>query len=82
MVYWMKLGNINIKQTILKIIEETDRGNIHMSWLKDRLLNVDSSFDQKLWGFLKMSDFSSFIIQGTDLKIGKDENNEIVIIKN
>ncbi len=80
-VYWMGLGNTNIRSTTLKIIEETDRGDIHMSWLKDRLLNVDSSFDQKLWGFSKMSDYATLIIRGTDLKLTKDANNEVVISK-
>jgi len=80
-VYWLRLGNTNIRDTTLKIIEETDRGHIHMSWLKDRLLNVDSSFDQKMWGSPKMSDYVSIIIRGTDLKLTKDGNNEFVISK-
>ena len=80
-VYWLRLGNTNIKNTTLKIIEETDRGFVHMSWLKDRLLNVDSSFDQKLWGFSKMSDYATLIIRGTDFKLSKDNNGEIVICR-
>jgi hypothetical protein len=52
-----------------------------MSWLKERLLNVDSTFDQRLWGFLKMSDYSAMIIDGTELRLAKDKNNEVVILK-
>lgn len=80
-IYWLKLGDNHMCEITLKIIGETERGEIHMSWLKERLLNVDSTFDQRLWGFLKMSDYSAMIIDGTELRLSKDKNNEVVILK-
>jgi hypothetical protein len=63
-------------------MNESDRAEIHMSWLKDMLLCVDSTFDQRLYGFSKMSEFSEMIIYGTDHRMGRDKNNESVIILN
>jgi hypothetical protein len=81
-VYWLKLNEHNIVDFILKMMNETERSEIHMSWLKERLLNIDSTFDQRLYGFAKMSEFSEMILHGTEHKVGKDKNNEAIIIIN
>lgn len=47
-----------------------------MSFLKDCLLNLDSSFDQRRYGFFKMAEFAEMIIS-TD-----DKKNAIIIVKN
>jgi len=81
-IYWLKLNQHNLVDLILKMMNESDRAEIHMSWLKDMLLCVDSTFDQRLYGFSKMSEFSEMIISGTDHRLGRDKNNESVIILN
>lgn len=81
-VYWLKLNEHNVGELILKMINENERAEIHMSWLKERLLNIDSTFDQRLYGFAKMSEFSEMIIHGTEHRVGKDKNNEAIIIIN
>ena len=80
-VYWLRLDYFkdNIKDIIFKVIEDSDRNEIHMSWLKDKLLTIDSSFDQRAWGFTKMTDFASMIIYNTSFIIAKDKNGEFVI---
>lgn len=80
-VYWLRLDHFkdNIRDIIFKIIEDSDRNEIHMSWLKDKLLTIDSSFDQRTWGFTKMSDFISMIIYNTQYTLAKDKNGEYVI---
>lgn len=81
-VYWLKLNEHNVCELILKMINENERAEIHMSWLKERLLNIDSTFDQRLYGFAKMSEFSEMIVHGTEHRVGKDKNNEAIIIIN
>jgi uncharacterized LabA/DUF88 family protein len=81
-IYWLKLNEHNLVDLILKMMNESDRAEIHMSWLKDMLLCVDSTFDQRLYGFSKMSEFSEMVISGTDHRMGRDKNNESVIILN
>jgi len=80
-VYWLRLDYFkdNIRDIIFKVIEDSDRNEIHMSWLKDKLLTIDSSFDQRAWGFTKMTDFASMIIYNTSYVIEKDKNGEFVI---
>lgn len=80
-VYWLRLDYFkdNIRDIIFKVIEDSDRNEIHMSWLKDKLLTIDSSFDQRAWGFTKMTDFASMIIYNTSYIIEKDKNGEFVI---
>ena len=80
-VYWLRLDYFkdNIRDIIFKVIEDSDRNEIHMSWLKDKLLTIDSSFDQRAWGFTKMTDFASMIIYNTSFIIAKDKNGEFVI---
>ena len=81
-IYWLKLNEHNIVELILKMMNENERSEIHMSWLKERLLNIDSTFDQRLYGFAKMSEFSEMIVHGTEHNVGRDKNNEAVIIIN
>jgi len=81
-VYWLKLNEHNIVDFILKLMNENERSEIHMSWLKERLLNIDSTFDQRLYGFAKMSEFSEMILYGTEHRVGKDKNNEAIIMIN
>ena len=80
-MYWLRLDYFkdNIRDIIFKVIEDSDRNEIHMSWLKDKLLTIDSSFDQRAWGFTKMTDFASMIIYNTSFIIAKDKNGEFVI---
>jgi uncharacterized LabA/DUF88 family protein len=79
-VYWLTTtNNHNIRDVILKIIEDSNRSEVHMSWLKDKLLTIDSSFDQRVWGFTKMIDFANMIIHNTSYTITKDKNDEFVI---
>ena len=80
-LYWLRIDHFkdNIRDIIFKVIEDSDRNEIHMSWLKDKLLTIDSSFDQRAWGFTKMTDFASMIIYNTSFIIAKDKNGEYVI---
>lgn len=80
-VYWLRIEHFkdNIRDIIFKAIEESDRHEIHMSWLKDKLLTIDSSFDQRMWGFTKMTDFATMIIYNKPYILTKDKNGEFVI---
>ena len=81
-LYWLSLGEDNFKKITLKIIDESDKQDTHMSWLKERLLNINSSFDQRLWGFTKMSQYAELVIFGNPgYKLSKDKNGEYVIIR-
>jgi uncharacterized LabA/DUF88 family protein len=79
-VYWlMTANNLNIRDIIFKIIEDSNRSEVHMSWLKDKLLTIDSSFDQREWGFTKMIDFATMVVYKTGYIITKDKNDEFII---
>jgi hypothetical protein len=81
-IYWLKMNEHSIVDITLKMINENERSEIHMSWLKEKLLNIDSTFDQRLYGFAKMSEFSEMLLYGTEHRLGRDKNNEAVIIIN
>jgi hypothetical protein len=75
--------NVNVLERVLNILQKSDRDVIYMSFLKDCLLNLDSSFDQRRYGFFKMAEFAEMIIHNTELKMSTDDKkNAIIIVKN
>ena len=81
-VYYLLNGDINILDMTLNIMLKSDRDMIHMSYLKDCLLNLDSSFDQRRFGFYKMADFAKMIIHNTQsgLQLTTDNKEQVVVI--
>jgi|LauGreDrversion4_2_1035121.scaffolds.fasta_scaffold147464_2 uncharacterized LabA/DUF88 family protein len=81
-VYYLLNGDINILEMTLNIMLKSDRDMIHMSYLKDCLLNLDSSFDQRRFGFYKMADFAKMIIHNTQsgLQLTTDNKEQVVVI--
>lgn len=80
-VYYLLNGDINILDMTLNIMLKSDRDMIYMSYLKDCLLNLDSSFDQRRFGFFKMADFAKMIIHThTGLQLTTDNKEQIVIV--
>jgi len=71
---------MNLLERILHFITISEREMIHMSYLKDFLLNIDSSFEQQRYGFLKMADFAEMIIDKSNLLMSKDEKNNSIIV--
>lgn len=80
-LYYFLQGETNLLEVSMQFILKTEREMIHMSYLKDFLLNMDSSFTQQRYGFDKMADFAEMIIDKTDMKMGKDDKNNSVILK-
>lgn len=79
-VYYLLNGDMNILDMTLNIMLKSDRDMIHMSYLKDCLLNLDSSFDQRRFGFFKMADFAKMIIHThTGLQLTTDNKEQIVV---
>ena len=78
-LYYFLEGTKNILELSLQLIAKADRV-IHMSYLKDFLLNIDSSFDQRRYGFFKMADFAEMVIYQTDSTLSKDEKHNVIII--
>lgn len=79
-VYYLLNGDMNILDMTLNIMVKSDRDMIHMSYLKDCLLNLDSSFDQRRFGFFKMADFAKMIIHThTGLQLTTDNKEQIVV---
>ncbi len=80
-VYYLLNGDTNILDMTLNIMLKTDRDMIHMSYLKDCLLNLDSSFDQRRFGFFKMADFAKMIIHThAGLQLTTDNKEQIVVM--
>ena len=81
-IYYLLDENVNILERVLHILQKSDRDVIHMSYLKDCLLNLDSSFDQRRYGFFKMAEFGDMIIQNTEWKMSADDKkNAIILLK-
>jgi hypothetical protein len=82
-IYYLLDENVNVLERVLNILQKSDRDVIYMSFLKDCLLNLDSSFDQRRYGFFKMAEFAEMIIHNTELKMSTDDKkNAIIIVKN
>jgi hypothetical protein len=79
-LYYFIQNGMNLLERIIHFISLSERDMIHMSYLKDFLLNIDSSFEQQRYGFLKMADFAEMIIDKSTAVMGKDEKNNSVII--
>ena len=79
-MYYLLEGPNNIRDVTLNILLKTDRDMIHMSYLKDYLLNSDSSFDQRRYGFYKMADYAEMIIHNTEWTLSKDKQHNVVIV--
>jgi hypothetical protein len=81
-IYYLLNGDTNILDMTLNIMLKSDRDMIHMSYLKDCLLNLDSSFDQRRFGFFKMADFAKMIIHNTNtgLQLTTDNKEQVVVI--
>jgi hypothetical protein len=80
-LYYFLQGETNLVEVSMQFIMKSERELIHMSYLKDFLLNMDSSFTQQRYGFDKMADFAEMIIDKTDMKMGRDDKNNSVIVK-
>ena len=78
-LYYLLEGTKNILELSLQLVAKADRV-IHMSYLKDFLLNIDSSFDQRRYGFYKMADFAEMVIYQTDSTLSKDDKHNVIII--
>ena len=79
-LYYFLQNGLNLLERIVHFISLCERDMIHMSYLKDFLLNIDSSFEQQRYGFLKMADFAEMIIDKSTAIMGRDEKNNSVII--
>ena len=69
----------NILEESIKILDDSEYDEVFLCWLKDKLLNIDSSFDQRIFGYRSMVDFASLVIDGTQYKMKENRNNETVI---
>jgi hypothetical protein len=78
--YLLENLNENIAERVLHILEKSDKDVIYMSYLKDCLLNLDSSFDQRRYGFFKMAEFGEMIIQNTEWRMSVDDKKNAIII--
>jgi uncharacterized LabA/DUF88 family protein len=79
-LYYLLEGPNNMRDVTLNILLKADRDMIHMSYLKDYLLNSDSSFDQRRYGFYKMADYAEMIIHNTEWTLSKDKQHNVVIV--
>lgn len=79
-LYYLLEGTNNIRDVTLNILLKADRDMIHMSYLKDYLLNNDSSFDQRRYGFYKMADYAEMIIHNTEWILSKDKQHNVIIV--
>lgn len=80
-LYYFLQGDTNLLEVTMQFIIKSERDMIHMSYFKDFLLNMDSSFTQQRYGFDKMADFAEMVIDKTDMKMSKDDKNNSVIVK-
>ena len=69
----------NILEESIKILDDSEYDEVFLCWLKDKLLNIDSSFDQRIFGYRSMVDFANLVIDGTQYKMKENRNNETVI---
>jgi len=80
-LYDIRIGNNN--QTIINVLEQMlddcDREEILMSYIKSIMINTDKSFHQKNYGINRMIDFCKTFIINSNIEYNVSKHNEYVI---
>lgn len=77
-IYDLRFNNTLINKLIISIINNSERDELVMSYVKDILLNNDSSFHQRNYGFCKMADFCQTVLDNNYI-IKLNSKNEYVV---
>ncbi len=75
----LRFNTTLINNLIVSIINNSEKDEIVMSYIKDILLNNDSSFHQRNYGFCKMAEFIKTILDN-NYNVQLNSKNEYVIV--
>jgi hypothetical protein len=75
----LRFNTTLINNLIISIINNSEKDEIVMSYIKDILLNNDSSFHQRNYGFCKMAEFIKTILDN-NYNVQLNSKNEYVIV--
>lgn len=79
-VYDLRIGsNQTVTEVLDQMIDNCDREEILMSYIKSVLLNADKTFHQKNYGINRMIDFCKTFIRKPNIEYDVSKHNEYVI---